>query len=77
MSANKKIQMLEEQVGLLEDEIARKRDNMREFVFQWMVKKYGKEGLERPAPSNPTEDDLRREAILDVFSDLYASWHLL
>ena len=59
---------LERKIGELEDELYRKRDAMRDFVFAEVTEKYGVSKL---------ANEKKRKAVLDVFSSLYAQWDKL
>lgn len=61
-------EMLERKISELEEEIGRKRDAVRDFVFSMIEEKYGISKL---------TNEKKRKAVLDVFSDVYANWHRL
>lgn len=63
-----RVEMLEQKINLLEDELAGKKDAITKFVFDYIVREYGTDGI---------KNQRSRETILDVFGELYANWDRL
>lgn len=65
MSLAERNKILEEKIGRLEDELHRKRDGMRDFLFKYLTDTYGLSKL---------TNEKKRKAILDAFYEVYANW---
>lgn len=60
-----RIKYLEKKIEELEDEVYRKRDGLADFLFRYIVEKYG---------HDRTVHQKARDTLLDAFGEVHANW---